>query len=93
MTVPLKVLNADGKSPYTQKQPPQNSQENTCARVSFLNNFIKKETPAQVFSREFCAVSKNTFFTELLRTTASLYICLCSEADLGLLQHPRWRTL
>ena len=27
----------------------QNSQENTCARVSF----IKKETPAQVFSSEF----------------------------------------
>ena len=27
----------------------QNSQENTCARVSFLCNFIKKETLAQVF--------------------------------------------
>ena len=30
---------------------PQNSQENTCARVPF--NFIKKETLAQVFFGEF----------------------------------------
>ena len=39
----------------------ENSQENTCARVSF---FIKKETLAQVFSCQFCEISKNTFFTE-----------------------------
>ena len=30
-------------------------------------NFIKKETLAQVFSCEFCEISKNTFFTEHLR--------------------------
>ena len=36
----------------------QNSQENTCARVSFL----LKETLAQVFSCEFCEISKNIFF-------------------------------
>ena len=42
----------------------QNSQENTCARVPFL---IKKETPAQVFSCEFCEISKNTFSAEHLR--------------------------
>ena len=53
-----------------------NSQENTCARVSFLIklqaatcNFIKKETLAQVFSCEFCGISKNTFITEHLRAT------------------------
>ena len=47
----------------------QNSQENTCARVSFLIklqteacNFIKKETLTQVFSYEFCEISKNIFF-------------------------------
>ena len=34
-------------------------------------NFIKKETLAQVFSCEFCKISKNTFFTEHLWTTAS----------------------
>ena len=35
-------------------------------------NFIKKETVAQVFSCEFCEIFKNTFFTEHLRTTASI---------------------
>ena len=45
----------------------QNSQENTCARVSFLNKglrpatLFKKETLAQVFSCEFCKISKNIF--------------------------------
>ena len=46
----------------------QNSQENTCARVSILIKlqaeackFIKKETQAQVFSYEFGEISKNTF--------------------------------
>ena len=40
----------------------QNSQENNCARASFL---IKLQaTLAQVFSREFCKICKNTFFTE-----------------------------
>ena len=36
--------------------------------VSKACNFIKKETLAQVFSREFCEISKNIFFfTEHLR--------------------------
>ena len=42
--------------------------KNTCARVSFLIklqakacNFIKKDTPTQVFSCEFSEISKNTF--------------------------------
>ena len=45
----------------------QNSQENTCARVSLIylqawvGNFIKKEILVQVFSCEFCEISKNTF--------------------------------
>ena len=46
----------------------QNSQENTCDRVSFLIklqalacNFIKKEALPQVFSCEFCEISKTTF--------------------------------
>ena len=49
----------------------QNSQENTCVRVSFLQklqdstcNFIKKETLAEVFSCEFCEIFKNIFFIE-----------------------------
>ena len=34
-------------------------------------NFLKKETLAQVFSYEFCKISKNTLFTEHLWVTAS----------------------
>ena len=45
----------------------QNSQENTCARVSVL----LKETLAQVFSCEFCEISKNKFFTEHFWETQS----------------------
>ena len=57
----------------------QNSQENTCARVSFLIklqaqaqpcNFTKKETLAQVFSCEFFEISKNTFSYRTLPVTA-----------------------
>ena len=46
----------------------QSSQENNCARVSFLIklqastcNFIKQENLAQVLSCEFCEISKKTF--------------------------------
>ena len=35
-------------------------------------NVIKKETVAQVFSCEICEISKNTFFTEHIWTTASM---------------------
>ena len=53
----------------------QNSQENTCARVSFLKppacNFIRKETLSQVFSCEFCEISKSDLFAEHHRTTTS----------------------
>ena len=47
----------------------QISQENTCARDYFwiklqagACNFIKKEALTQMFSCEFCEISKNTFF-------------------------------
>ena len=36
-----------------------------------LQLYLKKETLAQVFFSEFCEISKNTFFTEHLLTTAS----------------------
>ena len=35
-------------------------------------HFIKKEALAQVFSSEFCEISKNTFFTEYFRATVSV---------------------
>ena len=56
----------------------QNLQENACAKVSFLIklkanvcNFIKKGTLAQVFSCEFCEISKNTFSYRTPLVTAS----------------------
>ena len=53
---------------------PLNSQENACARVSFLAkfqaacNFIKKENLPQVFFSKFCEISKNTFSYRTHRT-------------------------
>ena len=56
-----------------------NSQENTCARVSFSirwqaadYKFIKKETLAQIFSYELREISKNFFSIEHLPMTASV---------------------
>ena len=34
-------------------------------------NFIKKETPTQVYSCEFCEIFKKNYFTEHLPTCAS----------------------
>ena len=45
----------------------QISQENTCARVSFLINLQATEILAQVFSCEFCEIFKKTFFIEHFR--------------------------
>ena len=49
----------------------QNSQENTCIKA---RNFIKKETPLQVFSCKFCEIFKNTFFYRAPPVAASLKI-------------------
>ena len=46
-----------------------NEPSNNCDTCA--SNFIKKETLAQVFSCEFCEISKSTFFTENLWATAS----------------------
>ena len=52
-----------------------------CQRLFFnKDSFIKKESLTQMFSSEFCEISKNTFFTEDLRTTAFIlydFTCLC----------------
>ena len=44
----------------------QNSQENTCEAF----NFIKRETPTQVFFCIFCDIFKNNLFTEHLSSAA-----------------------
>ena len=51
----------------------QNSQENICARVSFLI-VIKKETLAQVFSCEFYETFKSNLFIGHLRWLLLIYI-------------------
>ena len=57
----------------------QNLQENTSVRASFL---IKLQTLAQLFSCELCKISRNTFFTEHLRATASLLYTTKLRKDL-----------
>ena len=57
-----------------------NSQENTCAIVTFLqpqaSNFIKIESQTQVFSCEFCEhLSKNTFLYRTPPLAASAKAC------------------
>ena len=42
-----------------------------CQSFFFNKNFTEKETLVQVFSGEFCEISKNTFFTEHLWTAAT----------------------
>ena len=44
--------------------------------VAGLSQQLKKETLAQMFSCEFCDISKNTFFTEHFWKTASEYIVM-----------------
>ena len=39
--------------------------------IEVATGSFKKKALAQVFSCKFCEISKNTFFTEHLRTTAS----------------------
>ena len=63
----------------------QNSQENTCARISFSFklqarpegcNFIKKESQAQVLSCEFSEISKNPLFYRTPPVAASIILRL-----------------
>ena len=56
---------AHRKTPVAETLYKQNFQASAC-------NFIKKEVLAQVFSCEFCVVSKNIVFTEHLWATASV---------------------
>ena len=58
----------------------QNSRKNTCIRVSFLNKAVGFRTLAQVFSCEFCEISKNMFYRTPL-TTASVVLLLAGPAS------------
>ena len=63
----------------------QNSQENTRAFLMKPEacNFIKKETLSQVFSCEFCEISKSTFSYRTPRWLF-LYIALTSISEIPL---------
>ena len=64
----------------------QNSQENSCARDSFLTKlqalglqlYFKKETLAQVLTCEFCEISRDTFFHRTPLVAASVLFCILS---------------
>ena len=51
-----------------------------------VSKFIKKEALAQVFSCEFCEISQDTFFTEYLPTTASIYFFHLQSTRLDICQ-------
>ena len=55
---------------FVKRKPPQ-LRKKIIQKKPEAWNFINKETLAQVFSCEFCEISKNAFFTERLWTTAS----------------------
>ena len=51
---------------------PLSTYRSSRSQVFFKIGALKKETLAKVFSYEFCEISKNTYFTEHLWTTASV---------------------
>ena len=70
-----KLYKRRDEHPVSEAVPSRMSQSwpwNSQIAVKKKKNFIKKETLAQVFSCELCKIFKNTFFTEHLRTTASV---------------------
>ena len=71
----------------------QNSQENTYASVSFLINLhasAQVQTLVQMFSCEFYEISKNTFFKEHLRATASVKRKLHADIRLACIVHSKF---
>ena len=64
----------------------QNSPENACVRVYFLNKVAgcKKETLAQVLCLEFCRIFRDTFFIEHLQWL--LLALVVTKCDKNILQ-------
>ena len=74
----------------------QNSQEDTCQRLKKVAGLrpavlLKNSHLAQVFSTEFCEISKNTFFTEQLRTTTSTNCETCFEFQISVKCYPKYK--
>ena len=72
MLVPWKMLYWN--SNFFRKYPEADTRGVLWKKVFKACNFIEKEALAQVFSCEFCEISKNTFFTKHLWKTASEYL-------------------
>ena len=77
VTFPEEILNGKLHFLYNEK---------TCAKASFLIklqaeacSLTNKETLAQLFSGEFCKISKNIFLTEHLWATCSETWNSCSQ--------------
>ena len=71
---------------FYQKGVPENFAKFTGKHLCqslFFNKVAEKETLAQVFSCEFCKIFKNTFFTEHLRTTASVTLIKAAVRSLA----------
>ena len=77
MVAKLSILNVCGGSGYVSdfliyfKSCHQKFRKKTTLKIfakfkSLICNFTKKETPANIFSYEFCGISKNVFFIEHL---------------------------
>ena len=66
----------------------QNSRENICARKPAT--LIKKETLAEVFSHEFCEISKNTFLYRAPMVAASEVTVVWSTNVLKLKYQKTW---
>ena len=77
-SVILKYLEAVARRCFIKKmflQISQNSQENTCIRVSLVvkPETLVKKSPTQMSFRGFREISKNIYFVEHLRPAASEY--------------------
>ena len=69
-----KYLDLSMDSSQVQTRPQEVFCKERCSKVPKAYNFIKKETLAQVFSSEFCEISKDTFFTEHVWSILALQI-------------------
>ena len=73
------VNNVNNNNNNSNNNNNNNNNNNSRAEVSkACNFFIKRESPLQVFSFEFCEIFKNTFFFIEHLWWPLLYLCCCS---------------
>ena len=67
----MNIQNLGSKATLQKESPKQSLPKVTSELMPDACNLIEKDTLAEVFSYDFCEISKNTFFTEHFWTTAS----------------------